>query len=68
MKFKNLFGDYLLITILAIIALVMLTVRIIYRIKNKEEFVKQSSLILETDRHDDVNKMGLCLIVKKTRG
>jgi len=66
MKLKNLFGDYLLITILAIIALLMLAVRIIYRIKNKEEFTKQSSLILETDRHDDVNKMGLGFVVKKT--
>ena len=63
---KQLFGDYLLITILAIIALLMLAVRIIYRIKNKEEFTKQSSLILETDRHNNVNKMGRGFVVKKT--
>jgi len=34
-KVKDLWGDYLLITILAIIAFLMLSVRIVYQLKNR---------------------------------
>jgi hypothetical protein len=39
MKLKSLLGDYLLITILAIIALAMLTIRVMYTVSNKGKII-----------------------------
>jgi len=36
MKLKDLFGEYFLITILGIVALLMLSIRLVYKINNKE--------------------------------
>lgn len=43
-KLKDLWGDYLLITILGIIAFLMLSVRIIYQIKNRGK-IEQPEII-----------------------